>query len=124
MYIEIADLISTADYRAFNDKFISTKRYMPHTIISYLLNIASIFTRMAKNPSTVRRFKIEGTIDAEEIRLANIMTSTLVNNIQVCTATSSLQVLFANAPSSFELFCHHLIEKDQDKRSQRQTVFP
>jgi hypothetical protein len=90
---------------------------MPHTIITYLFNISSIFVKMAKNPSTVRRFKIEGTIDAEEIRLANIMTSTLVNNLQVCTATSSLQVLFAHPPSSFELFCPHLINKDQDKNN-------
>ena len=112
MYTEVADLISTSDYRAFNEKFIATKRYMPHTIVSYLFNIGSIFTRMAKNPNIVRRFKIEGVIDPDEIRLANIMTSTLVNNLQVCIATSSLQVLFANAPSSFELFCPHLIEKE------------
>ena len=71
---------------------------------------------MAKNPNIVRRFKIEGVIDADEIRLANIMTSTLVNNLQVCTATSSLQVLFTNAPSSFELFCPHLVEKENNSQ--------
>ena len=75
MYTEVADLISSVDYRSFNERFIASKRYMPHTIIYYLFNIGSIFTCMAKNPTIVRRFKIEGIIDADEIRLANIMTS-------------------------------------------------
>ena len=37
------------------------------------------------------------------------MTSTLINNLEVCSATSSLQVLFASPPSSYEVFCPHLV---------------
>ena len=37
------------------------------------------------------------------------MTSILINNLEVCSVTSSLQVLFANPPSSFEVFCPHLV---------------
>ena len=110
MITEIADLISTGEYRSFNDKYIVTNKYMPHTLVSYIFNISSVFIRMAKNPSVVRRFKIENFIDPHEIRLATIMTSTLINNLQVCSATSSLQVLFANPPSSFEVFCPHLVK--------------
>ena len=108
MMTEIADQISTGEYRAFNDKYIVSNNYMPHTIVTYIFNISSIFVRMAKNPSVVRRFKIENFIDSHEIRLATIMTSTLINNLEVCSATSSLQVLFANPPSSFKTFCPHL----------------
>ena len=65
----------------------------------------------------VRRFKIENFIDPHEIRLATIMTSTLINNLQVCSATSSLQVLFANPPSSCEVFCPHLVKTNNNNNN-------
>ena len=113
---------------------------MPHTLVSYLLNITSVFTKMAKDPTTVRKYKIEDHIDHGKLRVATIMTSSLLNNLQVCSATSSPQVLFAHAPSSLQKFCPHLVvtepspdtgkkrpspnDKDREDKSkqQRQTT--
>ena len=50
MMIEIADQISSGEYRAFNDKYIVSNNYMHHTLVSYIFNISSIFICMAKNP--------------------------------------------------------------------------
>ena len=83
---------------------------MPHTLVTYIFKISAVFIRMAENPSIVRRLKMKNFIDPHEIRLATIMISTLINNLQVCSAISSLKVLFANTPSSFEVFCPHLVK--------------
>ena len=48
MMTEIADQISSGEYRSFNDKYIVSNNYIPHTLVSYIFNISSIFIHMAK----------------------------------------------------------------------------
>ena len=78
---------------------------MPHTLIAFIFNIVSIFVKMAKNPHVSRKFKIDNFIDPKEIRIGIIMQKSLIDQLQLCSATSSIQNLFAQPPSSFKLFC-------------------
>ena len=124
MFLEIADHISSQEYTDFHDKWKEEKKFMPHTLVSYLFNIASVFTKMAKDPSTVRKYKIDGHIEPGKLRVATIMTSSLLNNLQVCSATSSPQVLFAHAPSSLKNFCPHLVVTEPSSESGKKRLSP
>ena len=95
MLMELADYLSSSEYSKFDEKFNKIAPYMYHTLVSYVFNIFSKFIRMAKNPHVVRKFKIENVIDAKEIKIGQIMFKTLLEQLQLCSATSSLQVLFA-----------------------------
>ena len=105
---EIADFLSSAEYKVFHDKFKKCKVYMPHTLISYIFNIVSIFIKMAKTPQVTRKFKITNTVDHKEIKMAIMMQSTLMDQLQLCAVTSSTQNIFAQAPVSFKIFCPSL----------------
>ena len=125
LILEIADFLSSSDFKNFYEHFKADKLYMPHTIISYLFNISSIFIKMAKNPNVIRRFKVEGIINHEEIKIAIIMQSALMDQLQLCSATSSPQNLFAQPPTSFKTFCPDLFKKqDAIKSNKRPNPFP
>jgi len=100
MITEIADFLTSSDYVIFDERHKAIAPYMYHTLVGYIFNIFSKFTKMAKNPHIVRKLKIENTIDVKEIKLVQIMFRTLLDQLQLCSATSSLQVLFAHPPSS------------------------
>ena len=89
---EIADILSSAEYKVFHDKFKKCKVYMPHTLISYIFNIVSIFIKMAKTPQVTRKFKITNTVDHKEIKMAIMMQSTLMDQLQLCAVTSSNRI--------------------------------
>ena len=61
MMIEIADQISSGEYRAFKDKYIVSNNYMPHTLVTYIFNISLVFIRMAKNPMSLVVLKLRIT---------------------------------------------------------------
>ena len=105
---EIADFLSSAEYKTFHDKFKKCKVYMPHTLITYIFNIVSIFIKMAKTPQVLRKFKITNTVDHKEVKMAIMMQSTLMDQLQLCAVTSSTQNIFAQAPISFRIFCPSL----------------
>ena len=105
---EVADFLSSSEYKSFHDKFKDCKVFMPHTLITYIFNIASIFIKMAKTPQVMRKFKVTNTVDHKEIRMAILMHSTLMDQLQLCSVTSSTQNIFAQAPSSFKVFCPSL----------------
>ena len=46
--VEVADYISTSEYKYSNEQHIATKVYMSHTLIAYLFNIISVFVKMGK----------------------------------------------------------------------------
>ena len=105
---EVADFLSSSEYKSFHDKFKGSKVFMLHTLIAYIFNIASIFIKMAKTPQVTRKFKVDNTVDHKEVRMAVMMHNSLMNQLQLCTATSSSQNIFAQAPVSFKLFCPSL----------------
>ena len=110
MLVEIADFLSSTEYLNFDSKYRKSHKYMSHTLVFYIFNIFSIFVKMAKNPHVVRKFKISNTIDQKETKIGQIMYKSLLDNLQLCSATSSLQNLFANPASSYYLF----FPKEQD----------
>ena len=63
---------------------------------------------MAKTPQVTRKFKITNTVDHKEIKMAIMMQSTLMDQLQLCAVTSSTQNIFAQAPVSFKIFCPSL----------------
>jgi len=105
MILEIADVVSAAEYRKFEDKHKDEVLYMTHTLITYVFNIFSVFIWMAKNPTVVRKFKIDNAIDPKGVKIALMMHKSLLDQLQLCCATSSVQNLFAKPPSSFAIFC-------------------
>lgn len=70
---------------------------------------------MAKNPKVIRKFKVENIIDPKEIKIGCIMHNALLNQLQLCTATSSVQNLFATPTLSFKSFCPTLYANFHDK---------
>ena len=119
MINEVADLISASDFREFYESHKKASNWIPHTIVAYIFNIFSIFVKAAKNPNTVRRFKIENTINYDDVNLSSLMISSLIDQLRLCTATGSLQVLFASPTSSFKHFCPHLVTTDTGQKRPR-----
>ena len=67
MINEVADLISAAEFREFYELHNTAANWIPRTIVSYLFNIFSIFVKAAKNPHTIRRYKIENVIKYDDV---------------------------------------------------------
>ena len=63
---------------------------------------------MAKNPNTIRKAKVEQVIDPKDVKIATIMKTNLLDQLQLCSATGSAQNLFSEAPTSFSILCPHL----------------
>ena len=114
---EIADYLSSSEFKSFYDRFKRSTVFMPHTLIAYIFNIFSTFIKMAKNPHVIRKFKVSNSIDSKEVKIGRIMQNSLLDQLQLCTATSSLQNLFANPTASFKIFCPNLTIKIQDNHS-------
>jgi len=66
--------------------------YLPCTLVNFTFNIFSIFVKMAKNPHVVRKFKVANTSDAKEVKFTTIIQESLLEQLQVCTVTSSIQI--------------------------------
>ena len=81
LIIEMADFLSSAEYMKFHEQFKKGTVYMPHTLITYIFNIFSIFIKMAKNPKVIRKFKVENIIDSKEIKIGCIMHNALLNQL-------------------------------------------
>ena len=111
MFLKIVDFLSSAEYRKFDDKFSQIAPHMYHTLVCYVFNIFSSFVRIAKNPNIVRKFKVENKISVREIETARIMVKTLLEQLHLCTATSSLQMIFSSPPISYKVFFPVMKEK-------------
>ena len=111
MFLKIADFLSSAEYRKFDERFNQTAPYMYHTLVCYIFNIFSSFVKIAKNPTIVRKFKIENKISFSEIQTARIMVKSLLEQLHLCTATSSLQMIFSSPPVSYKFFFPVMKEK-------------
>ena len=111
MFLKIADYLSSAEYRKFDDRFNKTAPHMYHTLVCYIFNIFSSFVKIAKNPTIVRKFKIENKISFSEIQTARIMAKSLLEQLHLCTATSSLQMIFSSPPVSYKFFFPVMKEK-------------
>ena len=59
---------------------------------------------MVKNPHVLRKLKVENIIDGKDVKVSRIMFKNLIDQLQLCSATSSLQILFANPPATYKIF--------------------
>ena len=117
MMEEVAEFVSSPEFHQFFSKHKKTSNYIVHTIIVYMFNIFSLFVGTAQNPQTVRKFKVEGTIeDLQDIEMASLMIQDLLNQLRLCTVTGSLHTLFAHPPTSFPTFCPKLVKQESHKR--------
>ena len=113
MMEEVAEFVSSPEFHHFFAKHKKTSNYIVHTIIVYMFNIFSLFVGTAQNPQTVRKFKVEGTIeDLQDIEMASLMIQDLLNQLRLCTVTGSLHTLFAHPPTSFPTFCPRLANRN------------
>ena len=130
MFTEIADFLSSSAYTTFNDRFKTVAPYMNHTLVCYIFNIFATFVKMAKNPHTVRKLKIDNAVDPKGVRIGQMMFRTLLDQLQLCTATSSLQNLFAHPSFSYKIFFpqamtntkkRQLTNKDDENNNNKQV---
>ena len=104
MIMRIADCLSSSEYRRFDDRFHQTAPYMYHTLVCYIFNIFSSFVKLAKNPNIVRKLKIENKISVKDIQTPRILIRTLMEQLHLCMASSSLQMIFSAPPVSYKIF--------------------
>ena len=125
MLLEIADILSSSAYQEFDERFRKVAPYMYHTLVVYVFNIFSKIIKAAKNPHIVRKLKIENIIDPKEIKLARTIFDSFIDQLNLCSATSSLQLLFAQPASSYNFFFPQMNDKkranlDKDKSQEPQ----
>ena len=84
---------------------------MYHTLVCYIFNIFSSFVKLAKNPNIVRKLKIKNKISVKEIQTPRIMIKTLMEQLHLCMASSSLQMIFSSPPVSYKFFFPVMKEK-------------
>ena len=122
MLTKIADYLSSPEYRRFDDHFNRIAPHMYHTLVCYIFNIFSCFVKLAKNPNIVRKFKIENKIPVKEVQTAKIMINTLMEQLHLCTASSSLQMIFSSPPVSYSFFSRNKREKAKLNREKHYGI--
>ena len=104
MILGIADVVSAVEYKQNQREAqgwgIVYDTYSYHICDQYF----SVFVKMAMNPSVVRKYKIDNTIDPKGVKIALTMHKSLLDQLQLWCATSSVHTLFAKPPSLFAMF--------------------
>ena len=70
----------------------------------------------------IRKFKVDNTIDSGEVRIATIMVKNLLDQLNLCVATGTPQLIFAQQPSSFVTFCPHLTNYEGDYANRKRSL--
>ena len=132
LFVEVADVLSSADYREFDGKFLDGHEYMAHILITYLFNIFSLssfewwryrqwFVTLCgewvrHDPS------LDTSHDPQEVSfyspffsflffLSSLLiplSCSLLDQLQLYVAISSLKTLFAKKPLLFYALCPKL----------------
>ena len=105
LLVELADTLSSAEFREFESKFKSVCPFMAHTLISYIFDLFRQFVKLTQNPHVIRGVKASNIIPLEYIETALLMHVDLLHQLKLCVATGSVQHLFATAPLTFPTFC-------------------
>ena len=104
LLVELADTLSSAEFREFESKFKNMCPFMAHTLISYIFDLFRQFVKLAQNPHVIRGVKASNIIPLEYIEPALLMHVDLLHQLKLCVATESVQHLFATAPLTFPTF--------------------
>ena len=73
LIVEVADCLSSAEYKSFHDRFKKVTVFMPHTLMAYIFNMLSTFIKMAKNPHVIRKSKVSNSIDYKEVKIGRVV---------------------------------------------------
>ena len=72
--LELADELSSADYRRYDAKYSQTIKYIPHTLFCHTFNMFSIFAANVKDPNLIRALKGKCTIDRKPYDVLEYMS--------------------------------------------------
>ena len=109
LLVELADTLSSAEFREFQSKFKSVCPFMVHTLISYIFYLFRQFVKLAQNPHVIRGVKASNIIPLEYIGTALLMHVDVLHKLKLCVATGSVQHLFVTALLTFPFFCPRLV---------------
>ena len=65
---------------------------------------------------------MENIIDGKDVKISRIMLRKLIDQLQLCSATSSLQILFANPPASYKIFFPTIPAKGKRSLPEKEKV--
>ena len=102
--LELADLISSQEFRTYFDLFQSTRVYMAHTIIMSVYNIITNMVKSAKNTTIVRSLKATGHVSPNMIKMPLAMARRLVEELKLNMSSRTLGNLFARKPPTYNVF--------------------
>ena len=69
LLVEVADILSSAEYREFDGKFGGGHEFMAHTLIAYVFNIFSLFVKTTKTPAVTRHAKACNELNPEYLKM-------------------------------------------------------
>ena len=123
--MDIADIISSAEYRIFDDKYKGSTKYMAHTLVVYIFNIFVVFIKAAKTQKVIREFQVSNQIKFRYLRMARVMKANLMEKLNLCVVTSPRQFFLNNASITFKMFCPSLVKENTkiiDNNDKRKAV--
>ena len=102
--MDIVDIISSAEYRSFDNKYKGSTKCVAHTLVVYIFNIFAVFVKAAKTQKVIQEFQVSNEIKFRYLRIARVMKGNLMEQLNLCVVTSSRQVLFNCVPTTFKTF--------------------
>ena len=102
--MDIANLLSSTEYKSFDKKYKGSKNYMSHTLFVYIFNIFAVFVKAAKIPKVIRELKYTKLIKFKHFRMASIMKGNLMEQLNFSIVTCSPNIIFHSAPLTLTPF--------------------
>ena len=69
LLVEVADILSSVEYRDFDGKSGGGHEFMAHTLIAYVFNIFSLFVKTAKTPAVTRHARACNELKPEYLKM-------------------------------------------------------
>ena len=69
LLVEVADILSSAEYREFDEKFGGGHEFMAHILIADVFNIFSLFVKTTKTPAVTRHAKAYNELMPEYLKM-------------------------------------------------------
>ena len=69
LLVEVADILSSVEYRKFTGKFVGGYENMSHTLIAYVFKILSLFVKAAKTPVVTRHTKACNVLEMKHFKM-------------------------------------------------------
>ena len=113
--MDIANLLSSTEYKIFDEKYKGSKNYMAHILVVYIFNIFAVFVKAAKIPKVIREFKCTNEIKLKHFKMASIMKGNLMDQLNLCIVTCSRNIIFHSAPLTLKSFCPDLVREGVKK---------